>query len=134
MYKRQGLTADDECKVDIGGEIPEGAMASCGDFGTCECLDCESNLPFKRRVEINRPGPNSISGLGYSIDVESGDCAEKEFVTGPDDFTAPMTGLRGRYTDSSGPKTSRRMNSMWRKVTLAGQSGACRSRLSVDPH
>jgi hypothetical protein len=97
-----GLTADDECKVDIGGEIPEGAMASCGDFGTCECLDCESNLPFKRRVEINKPSIDSISGLGYSIDVESGDCAEKEFVTGPDDFMAPMTDLRGNLTLCSG--------------------------------
>jgi hypothetical protein len=93
-----GLLAEDGCSVQVGAVVGAdvGAGGICGSFGACECHDCDPALTFRRRVEVNRPGPDAIAGLGFSVDLQSGDCTEIAFVEGPEDYLSTSSEHRGQ--------------------------------------
>ena len=84
----------------IGAAV--GAGGECGPFGECECHDCDPALAFRRRVEVNRPSPDAIAGLGLSIDLQSADCAEMALVESPADYLAAMSEHRGQLEPCTG--------------------------------
>jgi hypothetical protein len=89
-----------ECQVRIGGVTP--ANGDCGEFGPCDCLDCDPATTTTTRVELARPASSSPAGLGYSVDLESGACEEVAFVEGPQDFQNPRVEARGDLTVCAG--------------------------------
>ena len=70
------------------------ATIDCDDFGGCDWIDNDVNKPFDRRAELNKPS-DSLEGLGYNINIESGACVSTTAVENPEDFEMPASTLRG---------------------------------------
>ena len=63
------------------------ATIDCSEFdGTCELDPAYTNVDTQERAEINYPGGEAIAGAGMRIALASEDCANIEYVNGPEDY------------------------------------------------
>lgn len=66
------------------------ATIDCDAFADCVLDPAYAAIEYQERAEINWPGDPAVMGTGININVTSQDCANIDYVEGPDDYEAEV--------------------------------------------